>query len=81
MKESFTKDEKKKYYFKKHLKNHLFEYILDFVGPVLLTILLLYLCKAEKYIYGIILSVAYSTGRLIYNLYHYKKEYVDVDIK
>lgn len=81
MENSFSKEEKRKYMFKKHIKDHLFEYILDFIIPILLTILILYLCKAERYVYGIILSIAYSFGKLIYNLYHYKKEYIDIDIK
>lgn len=81
MESKFSKEEKRKYMLKKHIKNHLFEYILDFIGPILLTAFILYLCKAEDYIYGIILSVAYSFGTLIYNLYNYKKEYIDIDIK
>lgn len=81
MSNSFSKEEKRKYMFRKHIKNHLFEYILDFISPILLTALILYLCKAENYIYGIVLSVAYSFGSLVYNLYHYKKEYTDIDIK
>lgn len=81
MSNSFSKEEKRKYLFKKHMKDHLFEYVLDFIGPILLTILLLYLCKAEEFVYGIIVSIAYSTGKTIYNIYHYKKDYVDTDIK
>lgn len=74
MSDHFSKEEKRKYMLKKHIKNHLFEYILDFIGPILMTIIILYLCKAEEYIYGIIFSIAYSAGKLIYNLIHYKKE-------
>lgn len=81
MESSFSSEEKRRYMFKKHIKNHLLEYILDFIGPILLTALILYLCKAENYIYGIVLSVAYSFGSIAYNLYHYKKEYIDIDIK
>lgn len=81
MKSNFSIEEKRKYSFKKHLQDHLLEYILDFIGPILLTIFLLYICKAEKFIYGIIISIAYSAGKTIYNIYHYKKEYIDVDIK
>lgn len=81
MKSSFSKEEKRNYMFKKHIKEHLFEYILDFIGPVLLTALILYLCKAQEFVYGILLSVAYSLGKLIYRLYHYKKEYINVDNK
>ncbi len=77
----FNQKEKKNYMFKKHIQNHLFEYILDFFGPIVLTVILLYLCKAEEIWIGIIFSVFYSLGRLCYNLIHYKKEYVDVDIE
>ena len=81
MDSSFSKEEKRKFMLKKHIKDHLFEYILDIIGPVILTILVLYLCKAQDYIYGIILSLAYSLGKVLYNIRYYKKEYIDVDIK
>ena len=81
MSDIFTKEEKKKYMLKKHIKDHLLEYILDFIGPVLLTTLLLYLCKAEEMVYGILLAVAYSIGRTVYSIHHYKKEYIDIDVK
>lgn len=81
MGDSFSKEEKRKYMFRKHIKNHLFEYVLDFIEPIILTIFMLYLCKAEEFIYGIVVSVAYSTGKTIYNIYHYKKEYIDINIK
>jgi len=81
MENNFSVEEKRKYMWKKHIKNHLFEYILDFIGPILLTILILYLVNAHGYIYGIFSSIAYSLGKLIYDLKHYKKEYIDVDIK
>lgn len=81
MENHFSKEEKRKYRVKKHIKDHLFEYILDIIGPLLFTMLLLYLCKAENYVYGIILSIAYSFGKILYNLHYYKKEHIDMDIK
>lgn len=81
MKAQFSVEEKKKYRFRKHIKDHLFEYILDLIGPVLLTLLVLYLCKAEDYLYGIAVSVAYSAGKLVYRLRSYQKEHIDVDRK
>ncbi|MBO5413017.1 MAG: hypothetical protein J6A29_01700 [Clostridia bacterium] len=81
MENNFNVEEKRKYMFKKHIKNHLFEYILDFMGPILFAILILYLGKAQEYIYGIACSIVYSLGRLTYNLKNYKKEYIDIDIK
>lgn len=81
MDSSFNKEERRKYMFRKHIRNHLFEYILDFIGPVVLTAFVLYMCNAEKYIYGIVLAIAYSAGKTVYNLYHYKKEYTNIDIR
>ena len=79
--ESFSKEEKKRYKFKKNMKDHLFEYVLDFIGPILLTCIILYICKAENFVYGIALSFFYSIGKTAYHIYHYKKDYVDIDIK
>lgn len=81
MQSSFSQKEKRNYMFKKHLKNHLFEYVLDFIGPILLTVLLLYLCKAENIAPSILFAIAYSFGKILYNLHYYKKEYIDIDIK
>lgn len=77
----FSKEEKRKFMFKKHLKDHWFEYVLDIVGPMVLTLLLLYICKAEEIWYGVVISLVYSLGKTIYNIYHYKKEYIDADIQ
>ncbi len=81
MSSNFGKEEKRRFMLKKHIKDHLFEYILDIIGPMLLTMLLLYLCKAQNYIYGIILSLAYSFGKVVYNIHYYKKEHINIDIK
>lgn len=81
MNSNFSKEEKRKFMLKKHIKDHLFEYILDIIGPMLLTILVLYLCKAQDYIYGIILSLAYSLGKVLYNIHYYKKEHININIK
>jgi len=78
---SFSKEEKKRYAFKKYLKEHLFEFVLDIIGPMILTLLVLHICKAEEILYGIILSLCYSLGKIVYNIRYYKKEYIDVDIK
>lgn len=81
MSSKFTNKERKKFMLKKHIKDHSFEYILDIIGPVLLTVLVLHLCKAQDYIYGILLALAYSVGKVLYNIHYYKKEFLDVDIK
>ena len=81
MESKFTEEEKKKFMFKKHIKNHWFEYLLDIIAPLILTLILLKVCKAENITVGIIISLVQSCGKLAYNLYHYKKELIDIDIK
>lgn len=81
MSNKFSIEEKRQFMFKKHIKEHLFEYISDFIGQILLTILIMYICKAEDFLSGIIVSTAYFLSKLIYNLYHYKKEHINVNIK
>ncbi len=81
MSSHFSEDEKRNFMLKKQIKDHLFEYILDIIGRMVLTMLLLYLCKAEDYIYGIVFSLAYSLGKILYNISYYRKERIDTDIK
>lgn len=81
MESKFTDEEKRKFIFKKHIKNHWFEYLFDIIGPLILTLILLKICKAESIAVGIIVSLVYSCGKTAYNLYHYKKEFIDINIK
>ena len=81
MESNFSVEEKRKFLYKKHIKNHWFEYVLDFIKPILLTILILYLGRAQEYMYAIVCSIVYSLGKLIYNSKLYKKEYIDINIK
>lgn len=69
MNSGFSEQEKKKFKLKKHIKNHSFEYILDFIGPMLLTIIILNLCKSERIWLGVVLSFFYSLGRISYDIY------------
>lgn len=81
MESKFTEKEKKNFMLNKHIKNHWFEYLLDIIGPLVLTVILLYICNAEKIFLGIIISIVYSIIKIIYNLYHYKKEFIDIKHK
>ena len=81
MESKFTDEEKRKFMFWKHIKNHWFEYLLDIIAPLILTLVLLIVCKAENFAVGIVISLVYSCGKVAYNLYHYKKEYIDINTK
>lgn len=78
MNSKFTREEKQKFKLRKHIKDHLFEYILDVVGIVLVTLLVLYLLNREdKFIFGIAASLVYGIIKTIYKIYSYKKDYLN----
>ncbi len=81
MESKFTTEEKRNWLLKKHIKNHLFEYVLDLIGPVICAVILLYVCGAEDILLGAVLAFFFALGRVIYDIVHYKKEYVDMSIK
>ena len=81
MSSKFSEKEKQQYLLKKHVKDHIFEYVLDFVGPIILVIILLKLCKAENLILGIVFTAAFAVGKIVYEIHHYKKDYIDKENK
>lgn len=81
MESKFSIEEKKKYMLKKHIKNHLLEYFIDFITPILLVLLALSLGNAKNYFYGIVCSVIYSVINLLYHIRNYKKDYIDNETK
>ena len=55
---------------KDYLRGREIETIMDYVGPMVLTLLLMSLCEAdtiEVYVSGVLTSIAYSTIRLFIN--------------
>ncbi len=81
MESQFTVEEKRKWLLKKHLKDHCFAYILDVVLTMVFAFLLLSLCKAESIMLGMVISFVWAMGRVIWQIYYYKKEYVDINVK
>lgn len=85
MSSKFTDEERKKYLLNRHIKNHLFEYVLDVIGTVVMTIIILLICKvdvkSESYVIGIGISLLYGMFRVLYDICYYKKEYINIDNK
>ncbi len=81
MANSFTLKEKQNWQLKKFIRDHLFEFALDIGITVLLTWLLLKICKAEYILPGLILSFFYALARVIYQIVRYKKDYINLQIK
>ncbi len=81
METGFTVKEKRQWMLKKHIKDHALEYIFEILGTMIYTFILLKVCKAEYVLWGVVLSFAWSLGRVISQIRYYKKEYIDMDIK
>lgn len=81
MENGFTEEERKNFMLKNHIRNHIFEYLLDIIIPMLITFFLLYICKAEKYSYGILMSAVYSALKILHDIHIYKKDYIDIKTK
>lgn len=81
MKTAFTNEEKRKFFFRKYLKEHIFDFILTIVVNIIFVLIILYFCKGTDYLLGIVLSVVYSLGRIAYDIRSYKKDYLNIDFK
>lgn len=71
--DKFNIEEKRDYLLKKHIKENLSQYIIDMIVTILFSTVLLYWCKAESFVLGIVLSVVYSLGKSVASIRAYKK--------
>ena len=78
---SFTDKEKKSFRMKKYLKEHIFDFVLEFLVNIAFTMLIIYLCGGEKYLLGGALASVYSLVKIFIDVRAYKKYYLDVIIK
>lgn len=78
---AFTTKERKSFFFRKHIKEKAFEYLLRLAGSVLLTEAVVYLCGGRNFGLAAVLAAGYTLGGAVYDLYYYKKEWLDVDTK
>lgn len=77
---AFTAKEKKRFLLCKHIREKAFEYLAKMAGSILLTEAVVYLCGGDNYLRGAVLAAAYTLGGAVYDIVHYKKEWLDVDI-
>lgn len=78
---TFTTTEKKRFRLKKHLKARAFDYLLELVKNLAFTELILLACGGGNYIKGAVLAAGYTLGWALYDIWHYKKEWLDVDYR
>lgn len=69
----FTQEEKTTFLLKKHIKDNFFNYLIDMIVNLVFVIILLYLCEAQRFAFGILLSIAYSIGCIVSSIVAYKK--------
>lgn len=78
---AFTPEEKKRFRFRKHLKEKALEFVLIFIKNVILTEIVVWAVGSDKYLTGLIMALGYSVGWVVYELINYRKEWLDIDIK
>ena len=78
---AFTVKERKRFRLRKHIKEKAFEYLLKLAGSILLTEAVVYLCGGRDFLRAALLAAGYTVGGVLYDIHHYKKEWLDVDIQ
>ena len=74
---SFTEEERKKFLLKKHIKNHLFEYILQILVNIGFACFIVYISGGSRYLLCMGIAAAYSVIRLLIDLKSYKKYWLN----
>lgn len=78
---AFTAEEKKKFRFRKHVKEKAFEFLMVFIKNIILTEIVVWAVGSDRFLTGFIMALGYSVGWMAYELINYRKEWLDIDIK
>ena len=77
----FTERERRRYRLKNHLKTHWFAYALDCIGPAILAAILLYVCKAQEILPGIVMAFVYGLGKTCWSIRHFIKDNLEREVQ
>ena len=78
---AFSAEEKKKFRFKKFVKEKALEFALIFIKNIVLTEIVVWAVGSDRFLLGLVLALGYSVGWMIFELLNFKKEGLDIDIK
>ena len=78
---AFTAKEKRDFRLKKYIKDMAFEFAVNAVKNVIFTELVVWVCGGSNYLMGLILALDYSVGWAAYGIVHFKRDWLDVDIR
>ncbi|RKJ41506.1 hypothetical protein D7X94_04275 [Acutalibacter sp. 1XD8-33] len=78
---AFTAEEKKSFRLKRHLKARAFDYVLELMKNLILTEMVVWACGGGRFLTGAVMAAGYTLGWALYDIWHYKKEWLDLDIK
>lgn len=78
---SFTEKEKADFLLKKHIKNHMFEFVLEVIVNVAFADLIVYISNRNEYLFVSLLACIYSFAKILYNLRVFKKDYININLK
>ncbi len=76
----FTPEEKRRFFIRKYIKEHIFDFVLSLVKNILLVGLVLYFCEGRNYALGALLAAAYTAGKGLYSLRYYRRDYLNPEI-
>ena len=79
-KKSFTDEEVKKFLFNIHLKNHLFEYVLNIILKMAFAALIVFISKGSDYLLAVLLGFVLGILEVLFELNSYKKDYIELEI-
>lgn len=77
----FTEKEKAAFLLKRHIRNHMFEFVLEIIVNVALADLIVYISNGNEYVFVSALAFIYSIIKILYNLWVFKKEYISINLK
>ena len=79
-KKTFTDEEVKNFLFKTHLKNHMFEYVLNILLKIAFAALIVFISGGTKYIVAMFIGFILGFAEVLFELKSYKKDYIELEI-
>ena len=79
-KKAFTDDEVRAFRLKTHIKNHLFEYVLNILVKMAFAAFIVFISKGTEYWVAILIGFILGISEVLGELKAYRKDYIEIDI-
>lgn len=77
---AFSDDEVRSFLLKTHIKNHLFEYILNILIKAIFAAFIVWISKGTGYWQAILIGIILGATEVLGELKTYKKDYIEFEI-